>query len=69
MPIYEYHCDTCDCNFETLVLSRSDEETECPQCCGDNITKLMSASSCRPNGIPTGSGGFDAPNCSPAGGG
>lgn len=69
MPIYEYHCDECDRDFEKLVLSKSDERTECPHCSGNNVTKLMSTSNCRPNGIPSGAGGFDAPSCSPAGGG
>jgi len=67
MPIYEYHCDTCDADFEVLVLSKTDTGSKCPRCDGDSVTKLMSASSCRPNGIPTGAGGFDAPDCGPAG--
>jgi len=67
MPIYEYHCDTCDSDFEMLVLSASDDKVECPKCNGNSVTKLMSASSCRPNGIPSGSGGFAAPNCGPSG--
>jgi len=69
MPIYEYRCDECDCDFEKLVLSKSDEQIACPQCCEDKVTKLMSASSCRPNGVPTGAGGFQAPSCGPAGNG
>lgn len=69
MPIFEYHCDSCNCEFENLVLSRSDEKAECPECKGDNVTKLMSASSCRPNGIPSGAGGFAAADCGPAGNG
>jgi putative FmdB family regulatory protein len=69
MPIFEYRCNTCDCCFEKLVLSKSDQKIKCPQCSGTKVTKLISAVNCRSNGIPTGGGGFDAPGCSPTGGG
>ncbi|HHE74459.1 MAG TPA: zinc ribbon domain-containing protein [Desulfobacteraceae bacterium] len=41
MPIYEYHCDKCDQNFEYLVFG-SDEVT-CPSCSSEEVSKLMSA--------------------------
>jgi len=69
MPIFEYRCDTCNCCFEKLILSRSEEKVECPRCSGEKVTKLVSAVNSRPNGIPTGSGGYQAPGCSPSGGG
>ena len=69
MPIYEYHCQACESDFEKLVLSSADKSIECPECRGKKVTKLMSAANSRPNGIPTGSGGFDSPGCSPSGGG
>ena len=31
MPIYEYHCNKCGQDFETLVM-RSDESVCCPGC-------------------------------------
>jgi putative FmdB family regulatory protein len=31
MPIYEYHCEPCDHDFETLVRSSSDVP-RCPKC-------------------------------------
>lgn len=68
MPIYEYHCQQCDCDFEYLKLSDSDPDPRCPSCCGIQITKLISAGSFRPNGVPAGTGGFKAPNCRPSGG-
>jgi len=42
MPIYEYHCNACEKNFEYLVLSKSEPEV-CPLCGGERIEKLMSA--------------------------
>jgi putative FmdB family regulatory protein len=41
MPIFEYHCEGCGCDFEQLVLS-SAERVTCPKCQGDNVQKLMS---------------------------
>ena len=68
MPIYEYRCNTCECTFEHLALSTTEPPPECPECCGSDVEKMMSAGAIRPNGIPTGSGGFKAPSCRPSGG-
>ncbi len=36
MPLYEYHCETCDRIFEALrSLRESDVPTPCPKCGGD----------------------------------
>jgi putative FmdB family regulatory protein len=40
MPIYEYHCGSCDRDFEKLVFGA--EEVVCPEC-GSNVKKLMSS--------------------------
>ncbi len=69
MPIYEFICKKCSHQFETLFLSSDDPTPVCPECSNKTVEKLMSAGSVRPNGIPTGSGGFDAPSCAPSGGG
>ncbi len=42
MPIYEYHCEDCDCSFETLVRPGHDDETQCPSCNGVRISREMS---------------------------
>ncbi len=42
MPIYEYHCEQCECEFEVLIMRR-DENVECPQCHGKRLQKLISA--------------------------
>ncbi len=67
MPIYEYLCQDCQCQFEHLKLSVRDDEPQCPSCNSSKVKKLMSAGAVRPNGIPKGSGGFKAPSCAPSG--
>jgi len=64
MPIYEFVCNTCSRQFEKLIFASDSCVIECPQCKGADVAKLMSAASVRPQGIPTGSGGFDPPPAS-----
>jgi putative FmdB family regulatory protein len=42
MPIYEFHCQACEQDFEKLVFS-GDPEVECPHCGQKRAEKLMSA--------------------------
>lgn len=42
MPIYEYHCDKCNKDFECLVFGK--EQPDCPSCNSKKVKKLMSAS-------------------------
>jgi putative FmdB family regulatory protein len=42
MPIYEYHCEQCGHDFESLVFG-TEEPDDCPGCNGKNIRRLMSA--------------------------
>jgi len=42
MPIYEFHCRSCNSNFETLVRN-SVEVVSCKQCGSDDLKKLISA--------------------------
>ncbi len=68
MPIFEYTCEKCDHRFEYITFSSSDPAASCPKCKSKKLKKLMSAGSVRPNGIPTGYGGFDSLSCKPSGG-
>lgn len=44
MPIYEYHCATCEDDFEMLVRSSSEgEHVACPTCEGEEVSKKFSA--------------------------
>ena len=40
MPIYEYSCEACGHQFETLVLGKADPE--CPSCQGRDLERLLS---------------------------
>jgi putative FmdB family regulatory protein len=40
MPIYEYHCEACQQDFECLVLGS--DTPVCPKCNGENVNRLMS---------------------------
>lgn len=42
MPIYEYHCESCNNEFETLVM-RKTEIVTCPGCGSDKLSRLISA--------------------------
>jgi putative FmdB family regulatory protein len=67
MPLYEYVCQDCRHEFETLV--QTGEEVACPQCQGDHLDRLFSVPgvprvntttslpmSCNPNTPPCGPG-------------
>ncbi len=41
MPIYEYHCNECDKDFEYLVIGKP--EPTCTSCESQNVKKMMSA--------------------------
>jgi len=41
MPIYEYRCQTCNREFEYLVIGKADPE--CPDCSSTKVCRLMSA--------------------------
>lgn len=44
MPIYEYHCATCNDDFELLVrTSANADHVSCPACEGEKVTKKFSA--------------------------
>ena len=41
MPIYEYHCEKCNKDFECLVFGS--EQPDCPACNSTEVCRLMSA--------------------------
>jgi putative FmdB family regulatory protein len=69
MPIFEYQCQACCHQFEQLMFASDTRAPICPSCNCDDVHKLISAGSVRPQGIPTGSGGFAPPSCKPSAGG
>ncbi len=40
MPIYEYKCNNCGKDFETLVMGSF--KPECPECDSQDLSRLMS---------------------------
>ena len=53
MPLYEYHCDECDNEFESLQSIRERDDAECPEC-GTRARRLLSGFA-----VGSGGGGFD----------
>lgn len=41
MPIYEFHCDECDKDFECLLIGS--DKPKCPDCNTDKVRRLLSA--------------------------
>jgi len=41
MPLFEYHCEGCDAEFELLI--RGDESPACPECGQSRVDHLISA--------------------------
>ncbi len=68
MPIYEYRCNKCNCEFEHLKLTGGEPDPQCPSCCTDKVDRMLSAGAIRPAGIPSGKGGFTPPKCKSSGG-
>lgn len=66
MPIYEYACEQCNHEFETLV--HSGESVRCPECDSDRLVRRLSVPAA-PATTPTGSLPMscppDLPPCGP----
>lgn len=65
MPIYEYRCEKCGCDFEELVFG--DAVPPCPKCASPETHKLMSACRHSAGHNPGGYQGHTVP--APRGGG
>ncbi len=58
MPIYEYHCQQCDQDFEKMVrLSEAGQNPPCPSCGSRDTRKQMSAVAAHSTGAALSSGG------------
>lgn len=60
MPIYEYRCDACDCDFEVLMMRTDDEKVSCPRCGISDVERQLSVSCI---------GGSDSKGCATGGSG
>lgn len=58
MPIYEFHCEDCDKNFEALIMiSSALKDLSCKHCGSTNIKKMISTTFQKPttsSPIPSG---------------
>ncbi len=63
MPIYEYHCDKCDHEFEKLVFNSS-QEISCPECKSKKVKRMMSAFAFAVNGTFKSTAGSSCGSCS-----
>ncbi len=41
MPTYEYRCNNCEHNFETLQSIKADPLKDCPECNTPNLKRLI----------------------------
>jgi len=62
MPIFEYHCATCNNDFELLVFG--DQTVTCPACQGTNVKKMLSACSVKSGDSFSSSAGSGCSSCS-----
>jgi len=51
MPIYEYHCEKCDNQFEKLVFAGDEERVACPKCGDTQVEKMISFTSFMSSGL------------------
>lgn len=59
MPIYEFHCETCQQDSEILVRSLDWKGTLCPKCGSPKLEKKLSVFAHSMSG-----GSSDGPSCS-----
>jgi putative FmdB family regulatory protein len=50
MPIYEYRCEACDHELETIQKMSDPALSECPVCKQDSLKKIISAAAFRLKG-------------------
>ncbi len=50
MPLYEYHCDACEHEFEALQKMSDEPLVHCPACDEGTLRKLVSAAGFRLKG-------------------
>lgn len=61
MPIHEFKCPNCGKEFDELIMPGKEAKAPCPECGHEECEKLLSCGCVRPNGIPSGMGGYKEP--------
>jgi putative FmdB family regulatory protein len=68
MPIYEYHCEECERDFEQFLRSMASKEAiVCPTCGSEQVKKAMSVFGGVSHGGGVSSYSNAAPACAPSG--
>ncbi|MGQ9776239.1 MAG: FmdB family zinc ribbon protein [Thermodesulfobacteriota bacterium] len=63
MPIYEFHCDECNHEFEKLVF-HSSEKIFCPQCHSKKVNRILSTFAFSSGGKFKSTASFSCSSCS-----
>ncbi len=54
MPLYEYHCDSCQKDFTLLQSTKVDQnETRCEECGSEDVRRNLSTFASKIQGEPT----------------
>lgn len=67
MPLYEFECEECRENFETLRRFADRSEVECPRCGSKKTLKKLSAFAMASKGNSGGFGSSAGSDCAPGG--
>lgn len=67
MPIYEFVCNSCGEEFEAIVSSTDTTSVSCNGCKGDDVKKVMSASSIKVGGSISSSAPLPSAGCGNSG--
>ena len=72
MPIYEYHCQDCETEFEVIrSIKDADSDLTCTQCLGKNMKRKISLFNASSGGRSISAGGCSTcsgGNCNSCGG-
>jgi putative FmdB family regulatory protein len=66
MPIYEFICNKCGDEFETILSSTDTSEVTCASCASKDVKKVLSATSFKVSGA-TGAAGSAPAGCGSSG--
>jgi putative FmdB family regulatory protein len=68
MPIFEYKCESCGCEFEKLVKN-SEQQVQCEKCLSENVNKKLSSFAAKISGAgtPSSCSVSDCSSCCPSG--
>jgi putative FmdB family regulatory protein len=66
MPLYEYHCQDCNADFEAITSFANADNVVCESCGGKRVERVASSFACAISG--GGAAGATLPPCGVSGG-